>query len=323
MVVSGAIALVGCGSSGPGPTAVEVERAVISKQAVDHWTSVIGRGAVIASVTDPFVQSPRQRALTLLINSNWLIGEAARDGLHPSHAQIESLVREQQESMPGGAREFQAVLGESGETSADAEFEARARWAAAVLAQRLTVAVDRRATMQVTSRAVTQFYRAHLARYHLREQRFYDLIERIPSRAEAVALAKRLGAGDRFAERASKERPFRPRTFARLPGQAIVYRAVFSAHVGVLTGPLPLQGAWSLFVLRRIRPPRVQRVSEVREAIEGRLLASARERVRRQLVANYRRRWVAQTDCRSGYVVQKCRQYAGPSIHENEAFAGY
>lgn len=312
---------IGCGGA-PSPTVVRIGDVSIDQRSVDHWSSAIARGAVVPNAAGPR-EAPRQQALALLISANWVIGEASRLGLRPSRAELVQTIERQERSLPSGLTEFKELLSASGETHADVELEARARWAAAKLAARLTSTVAELAKAQVSSAAVAGFYRAHAARYHLRERRYYDLIERIPSSAAASALAKRLGSGQRFAEDASKERPFRPTTFAGLPAQGVVYRAVFAAKVGVLTGPLPLQGFYALFVLRRIDPARVQSLAEVRGSIERVLLASAERRVRAQILTDFDRRWLAQTDCHPGYVVQKCRQYLGPRETEREPFAGY
>jgi hypothetical protein len=312
----------GCGGGHSNPTAVRVGKQTIGMRDVGHWTSVIARGALVAGVSDP-QQSPRQQALALLIGSDWLIGEALRSGLRLSKRQLVRMVQEQKNTTASSPDEFQRSLAASGESRADVTFEAMARWAASNLAQRLTQAVEQRAQAHVTDAVVTSFYRAHIANYRLPEQRFYDLHESISTRSQAVALAKMLGSGPHFAERANKEKPFRPTSFRGLPGQAAAYRAIFAAKIGVLTGPIPLQGHWCLFVIRRIEPARVQPLSEVRRSIEQKLLALPRRRARAQLIAAYRRRWLAQTDCRPGYVVQKCREYRGPRMPEPEPFAGY
>jgi PPIC-type PPIASE domain len=322
VVLAVGLGLSGCGGAQPSPIVVRVGSALLDKRSVEHWTSVITRGAITANVASPG-QQPLQRALALLIHSQWLIGEASRVGLRPSRQQLGQEVQGQERSMPNGRAEFQELLASSGETLADVEFEARARWAATALARRLHSAAANLARAQASASAIARFYRAHAARFHRRERRYYDLIERIPRRAAAVALARRLGTGRRFAEKASKEEPFRPKSFDGLPGQGVVYRAVFAARVGVLTGPLPLQGAYALFVLRRIEPPRVQPLAEVRGSIERRLLALAERRAVARLIADFHRRWLEQTDCRPGYVIYKCRQYRGPQLPERDPFAGY
>jgi hypothetical protein len=81
------------------------------------------------------------------------------------------------------------------------------------------------------------------------------LIDGIPTRAKAMTLARALGTGPRFAEKASEELPS-GQDVRRVTGQALVYRAVFAAQVGKLVGLLALQGAFALFVIRRIEPSR-------------------------------------------------------------------
>jgi parvulin-like peptidyl-prolyl cis-trans isomerase-like protein len=315
-------ALAGCAGLGSDPRAVQVGRQSISKDDVAHWASVIARGALVTGESNP-EESARRQALALLIKSRWLTGEASRSGLRLSKQRLAQLVEQLKRTVASGSGEFQATLAESGETAADVNAEATARWAASVLAQRLAQTVERRARAEVTPAVVADFYRTHISEFHLAERRYYDLQEGIPTRARAAALAKRLGNGKRFGVGAQKESPFRPANFRNLPGQAEAYRAVFSARVGVLTGPIRLQRGWCLFVIRRIVPPRVQPLSEVSHSIEEKLLAGPRRRIRAQLVEEYRRRWIAQTDCRPGYVVQKCKQYRGPRKPEGEPFSGY
>jgi foldase protein PrsA len=319
-----AAGVAGCGGGGGNgnPTIARVGSASIDKRAVAHWASIIGHGAIVSTVADA-KQPAELQALTLLIYSHWLIGEASEAGQRPTRQELERVVQQQERSMPRGPAEFKELLSTSGETVADTEFEAKARWCAVALARHLRSLAASQGKQQASPAAVSRFYRMHIDRYRLRERRFYDLIEGIPSRATASALARRLGTGPRFAVKASKERPFRPKTFADLPGQATVYRAAFSAKVGVLVGPLPLQGAYALFVLRRIERPRLQALAEVRATIEHRLLTTVERRARARWLESFRRRWTARTDCRPGYVVQKCRQYRGLVAAEYVPLADY
>jgi hypothetical protein len=314
--------LVGCAGGQSDETVVRVGKQAIAKGEVDHWASVIAKGGLVAGPLDP-KQSARRQALALLINSHWLIAEALRSGLRLSRTALARLVREHEGTASSSPGEFKQSLTSSGETRSDVALEVTARWAALTLAQRLSRAVERRARAGLTSAQVASFYEAHRADYYHPEQRFYHLQESIKTRALAVALARKLGSGRRFAKGANWEKPFRPKDFKDLPGQAAAYRAVFSAKVGVLTGPIPLQGHWCLFVIRRIKPAGVQPLSQVRGSIEGKLLAEPRRRGRAQLVSAYRQRWLVRTDCQPGYVVQKCRQYRGPRAPEREPFAGY
>jgi hypothetical protein len=317
------IGLTACSGARPDPAVIRVGDKPITRRAVDHLTSAITRGALVANLTGSTQPGAREEALSLLIGSAWLQGEAARAGLRPSHGEIARLVQRQRRTAgsPGG---FAASLEETGQTLADVEAEARARWAAGALKQRLGKAVDSYARARVTDRVIAAFYRAHLARYHLPERRYYDLYEQIPKRAEAEALARKLRRGEAIDRRPNKEKPFRSPTLLNSPEQAAAFRAVFAAKkLNVVVGPLPLQGAWCLFILRRIVPARLQPLAEVRGSIDQELRARLQRSERARLIAAYRARWRARTDCTLGYVVQKCRQYRGPNRSEPNAFAPF
>jgi hypothetical protein len=314
---------IGCSASRPSPPAVRVGGIWISKRSVAHWTSLIERGAIVADVSASSQQSPRQQALALLISSAWLAEEAAQEGLALSSGMLAHIVGKQEGSAPGGRAEFQATLAASGETLSDVRLEAHAQWAASAFARRLAETTRKRASALVTDEAVSTFYRSHIAQYSLRERRHYDLIESIPSRAAARALAARLGPGKRFAAVASKELPFRPSSFNATGTERAVLQAVFKAKVGVLVGPTQLNHRYALFVLRRVEPARVQPLSEVRGAIERQLLVRDSREISAELVAVYRKKWTGQTDCQPGYIVQKCKQYTGPRAPERPPFSGY
>jgi hypothetical protein len=313
--------LAGCGSARPDPAVIRVGDVPVTRRAVEHWTSIITRGALVENLTGSTQPTAREEALALLIGSAWLEDEAARDGLRPSRGEVARLL-DGQRSLSQGTGGFATTLSETGETLADVEAEARAKWAAGALKRRLTEAVNRYARARVTDRLITGFYRSHAVRYHRPERRYYDLYEQIPKKSEALALARRLRRGESINGRPNKEKPFRPRNFRHLPRRATTFRAVFSAkRTNVVHGPLPLQGAWCLFILRRIVPARLQPLAEVRGSIERQLLAYFERRERARLIAAYRRRWLAQTDCASGYVIQKCRQFKGAGVPEPDPFA--
>jgi hypothetical protein len=319
------VGLAGCAGQASSPPAVRVGDTTIAKRSVDHWASTITRGAFVPNLTsDPSEQSPKQQALTVLIASAWVNDEAARVGLRPSRGEIARMVQAQERGSPDGSAGFAQALKESGQTLADVEAEARARWSAEALDRHFGAIAERAAKAQVSDRDVSDYYRRHIAKYHLRERRYYALLERIPSKAEAAAKAKQIRISKHFPAQYSKERPYRPRSFAGLPGQAVVYRAVFAAKkTGVVVGPLPLQGAWSLFMLKRIVPARLQPFSEVAHAIEKQLLDVARRKATAQLISAFRQKWIAMTDCQPGYVVQKCKQFAGTRVPELPPFVRF
>ena len=85
-------------------------------------------------------------------------------------------------------------------------------------------------------------------------------------------------------------------------------KAVFSARLHALIGPVMLEpNRYYLFRIKAIRPTRDTTLSEFE--------ASASQRYRRAATWRLAGEWIAKltasTDCRKGYVVEGCRQYAG------------
>lgn len=225
--------------------------------------------------------------------------------------------------MPNGRAGFGAALASVGESDPDARFEIKILWAMHEVRAHLMMLAEGLAAQAVTASAISGSYRSHIGQYSHAEHRFYDLIERIPSEAEARRLARRLGAGKRFAKVAVKEAPELTSHSFQLPhGEGKVLRAVYSARIGTLVGPLKLRGQYALFVLRRIDRARVQPLSEVRASIAQSLRARLKRRAYARLVGDYQTRWRTRTSCRPGYVMPLCRQYQGSLTPEGEPLAG-
>jgi len=106
-------------------------------------------------------------------------------------------------------------------------------------------------------------------------------------------------------------------------GNTELIHAIFTAKPGTLVGPARFGRTWVLAVVRKIIPARIRPIATVEREIATRL---SRERHRLALlgfVGAYRSKWRAKTDCRPGYVVQKCAHYHGPIAREDNPLTGY
>lgn len=323
IAILAALSLTACGKAHPSPTVIRVGSIAIDKRSVDRWTTAIARGATPPSLSSSPQEPSRQQALAFLIGSSWELAEASNLGLVLSRSQLQDRLRAREESVPNGRAEFRAALAAFGENVADVELESRVAWARDAVREHLTRLANMLARRSTNDAAIARYYSTHRAHYRRAERRYYDLIERIDSKAKATRIARRLGSGRRFAAQATKESPsLLPGIFGLPRNEGAVLRAVFSARVGVLVGPLKLRGRYAIFVLRRIVRARVQPLSEVRRSIAAHLYARNQRDAYTSLVARYANRWLARTDCKRGYVVQKCRQFNGRQAPEGEPFAG-
>jgi foldase protein PrsA len=312
------IGLVGCGGGSHERAVVRVGDVSIGRVTVNHWARAIALGGGAGGALAGDDGSPRQRALQFLIAAQWTIGEARDRGRGVSREKVERRVRERVEALPNGRSEYERELSATGQTSDDVELEIEAEAAAGIL--RALVAND---AGRPTPSEVADYYARHRARFRTPALRVVDLIEALPTRDGAIALGKRLGAGERFARRALTERvaPQTPADARR--DNAELVRAIFAAPLGNVADPARFHHHWVLLVVRKTVPGRAVLLANVRQEIASRLSGERHRRAERDFLEAYRRKWIARTSCRAGFVVWGCSQYRGPSVSETNPLAAY
>jgi PPIC-type PPIASE domain len=304
----GAAGLVaGCGSIAGSTTVVRVGNDAISKTTVEHWIGVIERKGTFVGRRGEPRGTPEQRALALLISSNWLIGEAALQGVPISAAAVDEALAADEHVYS----EFRARSRRAGQTIADVKLEVKSELAAEALREKLARRIDQVQPEHSTSREVVEFYRRHLSLFGT-GTRVTDLIERQSSPAAARAAARGLGksqssGGEAFHERVTRD-------FSSTPDaeKAAVIDAIFAARPGVVSSPVLLLGSWTVFVVRKVilgkpmpfaqaRPEALRRLSEYRQQA---IVSSFGDR--------FSSRWKARTRCLHGYSGPGCPQSSRP-----------
>jgi hypothetical protein len=300
-----ALSLSACGGGSGGPAVVHVGSAAIGKASVEHWMRVIERGGDFEGLAIDPNGTPRQRALAFLISSRWLDGEAARQGLSISGEAVDRAMSERKAA--DGSDEFQRGLDETGQSIDDVRLEIKSELEAAAINRELAVRAGRLAEPEIVS-----YYQSHRTLFSHHEVRNVELIEKLPSPSAARALVSRIGTGKRFSAKAFHE------ALARAvgakpspPERESVTNAIFVARQGVPSRPMRLGGAWTVFIVRKIIPGALKPLEDVRGEVVERLAAIRLGRIKAAFQADYRRRWITQTRCGPGYVVQGCARYAG------------
>jgi foldase protein PrsA len=309
----------GCGGSVQGPVAVRVGDITLGASAVNHWTKAIGLGSEVDRSLGKSHGAPREQALHFLISASWLIGEAAERGLAVSEATVKHRLQERIESVPDGKSEFEAEISSTGRTVADVELEIKAETAA----MRLRAMVARRAR-RVTQADVAAYYWRHRLRFRVPEVRLADLIEGIHgTRAVAIALGRRIGPGRSFAGRSLHEHVARlaPSKTARRDNTDLL-RTIFAAEPDRIAEPARFHNAWVLVLVRKVVPGRIKSLAEVKEGITSQLTSQRSHVTLLDFLAAFRSKWTARTDCRPGFVVQKCSQYRGAKVPEGNPLSG-
>jgi hypothetical protein len=314
------VTLSACGQSdSASPITVSGQR--ISRATVTGFAGAIRQGAAFALLS-PELSGYTQQASALLIRYHWLIGEARDQGLGVSGAEATHALSARAAASLGGATVYRATLGETGETEAQAQLALAAEVSAQRLRQKIVESVPRPTGAQIQS-----YYRSHLARFRVPEERLFSLAERIDGPAE-LASARRAMVEGHVAAGHHYEAEFHellPRSLVGKPvlsdpdvDRQVVTNAIFSTPLGVVGGPLRYYGEKAIFKVTRIIPGYVKPLSAVSAQIAKQLRGEALASARKSFVERWRSKWTAKTQCASGYVVDGCREYHGRHVSEED-----
>ena len=295
--------LTGCGGVSDSAVVVKVGGQSITKATVDHWASVIGKGGAFDGFRGgPARGTPRRRALTLLISSHWLLGEAARQGVGVSESDLEQAFA----SRYGGSGELQRRLHATGQTLADVKLELSAELDAEAIREKFAQRAAR-----ITPQEVVAFYHDNIDLFHAQDRRTVDVISHLPTAPAATALVKRIGAGRHFARMAERLNVPRLPDSDRTPEDAKAADAMFATPIGVVGGPVRYEHSWIVFVARSEIPGARESLAEVRAEVLARLDLIHQHALQASYDSEFKAWWTARTSCRAGYVAPGCPQFRG------------
>jgi foldase protein PrsA len=243
----------------------------------------------------------KQQAVDLAISSQWLIGEAAGQGLKISADDVRKRLNERRRSLlpkAAGAPDLELVV--------------KAELAELMLRGALIEHEPRISEAQIAKQ-----YRVDIHRFERPERRYIDIVEKLDSEVAARRVIREIGHGKSLSELALHESFERMSIADVIPNKRAIIKAIFAAKPHVLVGPMPLNHAYSVFEVTRVTPAARQPLARVHVSLERELADKQRARTLARFIKAWRSRWIARTDCRPGYVVQKCKQYRGAKRPED------
>jgi len=253
----------------------------------------------------------KQRTLDSLIATQWLIGEAERLGLKVSDEEINrQLQEEKRRSFPTEAQ-FQKFLTMSGQTLSDVLLSITEELVSEKIRQMIKNKVG-----NITRARIAQYYNEHKHSFAVPERRDIEAI-RTWTKAAITRAEMEVRSGRSFADvarRVSIDSPSNEHggaTLGVIPGQEEkgYDEAIFAARPHVLTGPLYLRRRYYVFEVTRVIPGYQKTFAQVQASIARQLPAQLQQQALVDFIKRWRRTWTAKTSCRTGYVVQKCKQY--------------
>jgi len=351
-VVAILLSACGGSDSVPSNAVAVIDGKPITKAAYEHWASITARGSSTsgraAVVPDPpnftaciaqlrKTQKPAkgqpapsdttlraqckqmntqlvQQTMSTLIQARWVEGEADKLGVSVSPAEArKQLDTTKKQSFPT-KKAYEKFLNQSGMTEADVLERLRGQ----VLAQKIIKKIQEGAN-NVTDEQVAAYYNQHKSDFSIPERRDLEIIL-TKSEAQAKQAKAAIEGGMSWAAAAKKystDAASRA-TGGKLNGVAkgqqdrALDTAAFAAQKGKLVGPV--KGQFGFYVVRvtGIKQPEQTSLADAKPQIKPLLIQQEGQKKMAAFVTDFQKRWKDQTTCRTGYVVELCKNAPKP-----------
>jgi foldase protein PrsA len=259
--------------------------------------------------------SLKQTTLGFLISANWLLGEAAEQGIKVSDTEVEKQFNQIKNQQFPTEADFQKFLASTGYTVSDLLLRVKLDSLSTKIQQKITKDAGKKASQK----EITSYYEQHKSQYGQPEKRNI-LIILTKTQAQAEKAKKEVESGKSFASVAKSVSidPVSKAAGGSLPGvikgqeEKALNEAVFSAKVNVLGGPIKTPFGYYIYEVKKVIPGSQQALSKVQSTISQQLVAQGQQKALSEFVKNFRKKWTARTECRAEYSVEDCKSYKAP-----------
>lgn len=257
----------------------------------------------------------KQEVLNFLISSQWVLAEAAEQGVNVTPAEVKkkfnTLKSEQFPKEPA----FKEFLERTGETEQDLLMRVKLQ----LLATKIQEKVSKSGKKKPSKAEIEKYYNEHKAQYGKPESRNLQLIL-TKNQAAAKAAKEEIESGKSFSSVAkahsidplSKSNGGVLNEVTRGEEEKALSEAVFSAKQGVLTGPVKTPFGYYVFNVTKVLPTSQQTLKQAESSISQQITSAEAQKHLSKFVTEFKKKWLEKTECRSGYVVPDCKEYKAP-----------
>jgi foldase protein PrsA len=259
-------------------------------------------------------QQLRQQTMATLLQTAWVEGEAKREGVSATDAEVkQQLAVTKKQSFPTAAA-YNRFVKQSGMTQADILERVKVQ----LLAQKITKKIQS-SSAPVSDAQVSQYYNQHKSQFAVPERRDLELIlTKTQAQAQQARSAVEGGMSWKDAAKKYSTDPASKATGGVLRGVAkgqedqALDKAAFSAKKGVIVGPVKGQFGWYVVRVMNISAPQQQSLAQARPQIKALLTQQGSQQKMGAFIQDFQKRWKAKTKCRAGYLVQLCSNAPTP-----------
>jgi len=256
----------------------------------------------------------QSEVLGFLISSQWVIGEASSLGVKLSDAEVKKeFAKIKNEEFPKAA-EFEKFLASSGQSVSDLLLRVKLN----LLSQKIEKKIIKDKS-KVTQAQIAKYYNENKSKYGTPEKRNVEIIL-TKTEAAAGSAKKEVESGKSFASVAkkvsidptSKANGGLLKEVVKGEEEKALDTAIFSTAKNVLSGPVKTPFGYYVFEVLSTAPGSQQPLSKVQATIKQQLISTGQQSALTKFTKDFKNKWKAKTDCRSGYVVADCKSYKAP-----------
>jgi foldase protein PrsA len=244
-----------------------------------------------------------------LIQNLWIEKEADSQGVSVSDADVQRQLAQTKRQSFRSEAAFQRFLKTSGMTEDDVLERVRIQALAAALTRKI-----QSSAASVTEAQIQSYYNRNRAQFALPERRDIQLIL-TRSRAQADAAKSAIQGGTSWAaaakqystDAASKATGGELKGVTQGQQDRAFDQAAFGARKGVIVGPVKGQFGYYLLRVTAITPAQQTPLAQARAQIRALLQNQGAQTKMSAFIRDFQDRWKSKTNCRTGYVVQLCK----------------
>ncbi len=247
----------------------------------------------------------RDRVMQLLVNAEWIEGEAEEQGVKVTDAEVEkSFATQKKQQFPKDA-DYKAFLKQSGQTEEQLLMQVRTGELARKITEKITKGKDK-----VTDAEVKAYYDKNKARFARPETRDARVVL-TKTKARAEQARRDIEGGDSWSsvakrysiDQGSKAQGGALKDVAKGTQDQGLDKALFGAEKGELVGPVKTGFGYYLLQVGAINEASQQTLDQAQGTIRQALIDEKKQKAIDAFVKEYEAQWRGKTQCRDGYKV--------------------
>ena len=279
--------------------------------------------AELKSECEQQYKSLQTEVLGFLISSEWVIGEGNHLGVKVSDKEVKKEFEKIKNEQFPKAAEFEKFLATSGQTVSDLLLRVKLNMLSSKIQQKVA-----KSKGKVTEAQISKYYNEHKSQFGAPEKRNVEIVL-TKTEAASTSAKKEVESGKSFAS-VAKSKSIDPTSKANgglLTGvakgqeEAALSTAIFSTKPNVLSGPVKTPFGYYIFEVKSISAGSQQTLAQSKTSIKQQLTATQQQSALSKFVKEFKKTWMAKTDCRAAYMVADCKGYKAPKTSSTSSTA--